>query len=279
MIDTPFFAFTLYSAKLFLDLSIIDHRRFCKRFLKIFFLIFQSLPLIIADSAANLVQEVHGHGAGGVAQMVENGGGGKLGNTGKVLVLQIISGVQAAAGEDGVLDAGGQEVLKTHFQIEVVQFLQQTIFCVIGEVMQMVPVDLADGAAGLLHERPANVRFLCGAVLPLQSLRDGGMMVLLQLPQVGRSRPLDRAGVGHIKDIFQPGPATAVLLNQGDALGTGLYPPPHGFIPQLHAGAGGSVRALGIDQELVVKRVFIKPLSRGNVRFWPFISPLNAIIC
>ena len=44
--------------------------------------------------------------------MVENGGGGKLGNTRKVLVLQVIAGVQDAAGQDGVLDAGGEDIPK-----------------------------------------------------------------------------------------------------------------------------------------------------------------------
>lgn len=49
--------------------------------------------------------------------MVEDGGGGKLGNTRKVLVLQVIAGVQDAAGQDaagqdGVLDAGGEDIPK-----------------------------------------------------------------------------------------------------------------------------------------------------------------------
>ena len=42
--------------------------------------------------------------------MVKDGGGGKLDNARKVLVLQILAGVQAAAGQEGVLDAGGQEI-------------------------------------------------------------------------------------------------------------------------------------------------------------------------
>ena len=33
----------------------------------------------------NLVEKVHGNFAGGIAQVVEDGGGGKLGNTRKVL--------------------------------------------------------------------------------------------------------------------------------------------------------------------------------------------------
>ena len=253
----PFFTFTLYSAKFFLDLSIVDHRRFCKRFFNIFFLIFQSLPLIAPDGAANLVEKVHGNGAGGIAQVVQDGGGGKLGDAGKVLVLQIVGGVQAAAGEDGVLNTGGQEVPKAHFQIEIVQFFQQTALGIIGEIGQMIPVVIFDGTADLLHEHPANVRFFRGAVLLFQSLRNSGVVILPQFPQVRRSRPLDRAGIRHIKNIFQLWLAPLVLPNEGDALGTGLDPAAHGVIPQLHAGAGGSVRALGVEQQLVAKVIFV----------------------
>ena len=114
--------------------------------------------------------------------MVQNGGGGKLDDTGEVHVLQIVSRVQAAAGEDSVLDAGGQKVSETHPQIEVVELLQQTVFCVIGEVLQMIPVDLIDGAAHLFHERPANIRFLCGAVQPLQCRLHSGVVFLSQFP-------------------------------------------------------------------------------------------------
>ena len=129
-------------------------------------------------------------------------------------------------------------------------------------------LDLIDGPAGLFHECPVNVRFLRRAVLPFQRPCNGGVVVLPQCPQIGCSRPLDWTCVRYVKDIFQPGLAAAVLVDQGDAFGIGLYPPPHCPIPQLHAGAGRGIRALGIDQKLVVERVFLKPLSRRNVRFY-----------
>ena len=127
--------------------------------------------------------------------MVEDGRGRKLYDPGKVLVLQIVHGVQAAAGEDGVLDAGGQEIPESHFQIEIVQTLQQTALRIIGEVLQMLPVNLIGGAFCLHHERPADVRFLRGAILTLQSAGNSGVVILPKLPQVGRPRPSERAGV------------------------------------------------------------------------------------
>jgi hypothetical protein len=256
--NAPFFTFTLYSAKSFLDLSIVDHRRFCKRFFNIFFFIFRLFPVIGFDGAANFVEKVHGNLAGSAAQVVQDGGGGELGNARKVLILQILAGVQAAAGQDGVLDAGGQEVFIAHLQIEIVQFLQKAVPCVIAQVLQVVPVGSAYGAADLLHKHPTNIMFLCGAVLPFQCRRNRAGFLCRHFPQMQLTRPTDRAGVGYVKDILQLGLAPLVLPNEGDALGAGFHPPPHGFIPQLHAGAGGGIRALGVDQKLFIKTVFIE---------------------
>ena len=221
-------------------------------------IIFLLLPVIGFDGAANLVQKFHGNPAGRVTQMMEDGGGGELGNTRKVLVLQILAGVQAAAGQDRILDAGGQEVFIAHFQIEVVQFLQKTAPCVIAQVLQIVPVGPAHSVFSLFHELPADVCFLAGAVLTLQCLRHSAGFFFRQLPQIRLTRPTDGAGVSYVKDIFQARPSTRTSPNEGDPLGAGLYPPPHGVVPQLHAGAGGGVRALGVDQKLLIKTVFIE---------------------
>ncbi|MCI9069016.1 MAG: hypothetical protein HFI65_10265 [Lachnospiraceae bacterium] len=187
---------------------------------------------------------------------MEEVGSGKLGDPRQIAVLHELGGVQAAAGEDGVLDAGGEHVPEAHLQIEVVQLLQQTVLHIVGQIGEAVPVDLVYRPRRQLHELFSNVPVPCGAVPPLQRLQHGGVVVLAHLPQVGRLGPTDGPGVRHVKDVFQGGPTPPVLADEGNALGAGLHPPPHGVVPQLHAGAGGGVRALGVDQELFVKGIF-----------------------
>ena len=102
--------------------------------------------------------------------MVQDGGGGKLGDACKVLILQIVVGVQAAAGQDSVLDAGGEDIPKASFQIRVTQFLQRTALRVVAQVLQIALAGPACGETGLLHELPANVRFRAGTILLLQGL-------------------------------------------------------------------------------------------------------------
>ncbi len=214
--------------------------------------------------------------------MVKDGRGGKLHDAGKVLVLQVVGGVQAAAGQKGVLDTGSQEVPKAHFQIEVVQFFQQTVLHIISQIVQMLPVNLLHRTAGLLHELIAKVRFFRGTVLLLQRLRNSGVVFRPHFPQVGGPRPLDRAGICHIKDVFQLRPAASIFPNEGDTFGAGLHPASHGIIPQLHAGAGGSVRALGVDQELFVKGIFIEPGGGGQIPFPAVYVPrdsMGGLVC
>ena len=199
--------------------------------------------------------------------MVKDGGGGKLDNARKVLVLQILAGVQAAAGQDGKLDAGGQEVFIAYLQIEIVQFFQKAVPHIIAQVLQVVPVNLAHGAFRLLHERPANVTFLRGSILPFQRLRNSAGFFRRHFPQVGCFRPTNGPGVRYVIDIPQFGLAPRVFCNQGNPRGPGLDPAAHGIVPQLHLRTGGSVRALRVDQQLLIKTVFLKMLSRGNVRF------------
>ena len=228
-------------------------------------IIFFLLPLILPHSGSNLHQCLHGNRAGGAAQVVEDGGGGKFRNTRKIFGVQIVHGVQAAAGQKGILDAGGHKVTEAHFQIQFVQFLQKTVLRIIGQIGQTVTVDLIHGAAGQPHDLFPYIPVGRGAVPLFQGGEDSGMVFLPHLPQVRLPRPAHRAGVRIVVDIFQTGLAPLVFADDRDTFGTGLDPTAHGAVPQFHAGAGGGVRALGIDQELFIKRVLVEPGGRVQV--------------
>ena len=91
-------------------------------------------------------------------------------------------------------------------------------------------------------------------------------MPFLHLPEPGCAGVRAGSGVGDVKDIPQPGPVPGIV-HQGDALGTAPDIAAHLVVPQVILRTGGSVRALGVDHQLVMEGVFLKMLSRGNVRF------------
>jgi len=267
MFDTPFVTFTLYSVKFLPVCSIHRGRRFCKRFFRNFLIIFRLFPVVGFYCPADLNQKVLGNLVGSIAQVVEDCRGRKFGDTGKILVLQVVAGVQTAAGQKGVLDAGGQYIPETHLQVEAVQLLQQTVPHVVGQVGELVPVDLTHRPRRQLHELFTDTAVLGGAVLPLQCRHNSGVVLRLHLPQVGRPRAPNRTGVRHIKNVLQMGPSAAVFTDQGDALRTGFHPAPHSVVPQFHAGTGRGVRALGMEQELVIERIFVEPATGVQVPF------------
>lgn len=201
-------------------------------------------------------QQLLGHLAGGAAQVVQDGGGGELHDTGKVLILQIVGRVQAAAGEQDELDAGGEQASEAHLQIQIIKLLQEAVLRVIGEVCQVVPVGLPHHAPGGLHQLFAQVVFLQGAAPLFQRGQHRVLVFLPQLPQVRLPRPPHRAGIRVVEQVLQMGPAI-VLADNRNAGGSGLDPAVHGVVPQLHFRAGHRIRALGVDQQLVIVGIFI----------------------
>lgn len=220
-------------------------------------IIFSLLPLILPNGGSNLHQGFHGNRACGVAQVVEDGGGGKFRNTRKIFGVQIVQRVQTAAGQKGVLDAGSHKAAKAHLQIQFVQFLQQTAPGVIGEVAQTVTVDLIHSMAGQLHDLVPYISLGGGAIPLFQGGEDSGVVFLPHLPQVRLPRPAHRAGIRVVIDILQTRLAPLVFSDDRDAFGMGLDPAAHGAIPQFHGGAGGGVRALDINQKLFIKWVLV----------------------
>ena len=163
--------------------------------------------------------------------MVKDGGGGKLGNAQQVLVLQVVRGVQAAAGQKGVLDAGGQDAAVADLQVEIVQLLQQTAAHIISEISQMVVVDFVHRTAGLLHQQGADIPLICRAILLFQRRRNSSMVIFPQLPQMRRLCAPHSTGIRYVKDVFQAWPSAAVFMDECDPFGTCLHPPPHGPVP------------------------------------------------
>jgi len=129
----------------------------------------------------------------------------------------------------------------------------------------MVTADLFHSAAGRLHDLASYGPIGDGTIAPFQRGADSGVMFLPHLPQVRLTRPAHRAGIRNVKDIFQAGLASPVFSDERDAFGPGLHPAAHSTVPQLHAGARGGIRALGVDQELVIERIFVDFAGRRQI--------------
>ena len=95
------------------------------------------------------------------------------------------------------------------------------------------------------------------AVVALQHGRHRPDVLFLQLPQPGGAGMFTGPGVGNIEHIAQPG-SVAGIVHQGNTLGATAHISSHFFIPQVVLGAGGGVRALGINHHLFMEWVFVE---------------------
>ena len=88
-------------------------------------------------------------------------------------------------------------------------------------------------------------------------------MLLPQFPQVQASGIGPGAGVRNIKHIAQS-LAVAAGIDERDALGTAPHIPAHRIVPNVELRTGGGIRALGMDHDLFVIRVFVQPRRGGE---------------
>ena len=77
-------------------------------------------------------------------------------------------------------------------------------------------------------------------------------------------------------DLVQPG-ESAGFVQQGDALGTPAHITVHPVVPDVKVGAGGGIRALGVDHKLVGKGVLVQPGCGGQVVRPAFPVPGQAV--
>ena len=218
--------------------------------------------LIILDGDADLPQHLLVHLTDRRSQCPNRGRGIEIENRHEVLMLEILFRIQPTSGHQGVGDADGGGRLELDFDVEIIVLLQERTVNDVAEVLLMlVPI--------LTCQLSSHINKLLGkivtgnAVVAFQHGRHRPNVLFLQLPQPGGSGMFTGPGVGNIEHIAQPGPV-AGIVHQGDTLGATAHIPAHFLIPQVVLGAGGGIRALGVNHHLLVERILVKTGSRGK---------------
>lgn len=183
----------------------------------------------------------------------------------EILMPEMVLQFQAAAGHEGIGDADGGGTAEGRAGVKFIIPLQEGT---VNDAEEIIPVVV-----------PVFFRQVCGDILQLlrealpardfkaalQRCRHHVPVLLPVLPQVGIEAVVHAACVGYIKYIAQDGPAPAGV-DEGDALGTAPDIPTHFLIPEIPLRTGRCIWSLGVDHQLFREGVFLKILSRGNVR-------------
>ena len=181
-------------------------------------------------------------------------------------MLEVVIRFQAAAGHEHISDADSSGTAKCRASVKLIIPLQEgTVNDMENVFPVVVPVFVCQLRGNLLQlareaALPGNIESL------LQSRRYCVPVFFPVLPKVRIQAIVHAACVGDIEHIAQNRPAPAVV-NEGDTSGAAPDVPAHSLVPEVVFRAGGSVRPLGVNHQLFREGIFLKMLSRGNVRF------------
>ena len=214
------------------------------------------LPLGLPDCAADLPQAHLRNVAGGNAEGVDRAGRVKFIDMGKLVGGRIIVCPQAEACEQHIRHADLQRVPIEHLQIEVIQFLQQTVLAAVAEVLQVIRDIVRHGVVGGGTYSVNKVIFPGKAAEgSFQRLDDRRFKGRLHRPDGQRPGETGRMGIRHIEVKFQL--AAPVIPEHGDTLSAPVDPAPKLPIPALHLQNRRGIRPLSVDQDLLVKGAFV----------------------
>lgn len=237
---------------------------FCVVIISAFFTVCKKLiPLRLHDCAADLPQSHLCDVAGGDAQGVDGGRRVEFVNMGKFVSGEIIVRPQAQPGHQHIGHADLQRVPVERLQIEVIQFLQQAVLPALPQVLQVVREVVRYGVVAGGAHRVRQI-FFFGQVAEggLQRLDDLRLKGRVHRPDGQWTGKTGRMGVGNIKIELQA--VLPVIAKYGDALGPTIDPAAKLTIPALHLKDRRGVRALGVDQKLLIEWAFVVIAGRAE---------------
>ncbi|MDW2997993.1 hypothetical protein R8C30_08700 [Faecalibacterium prausnitzii] len=193
----------------------------------------------------------------------------------EVIFIEPPGRLKAAAFQQrvGDADSGGAFELHLHPGFIIIH-QQRTVNDGADVAAVVVPV--------ICRQFPGNVGKLLADTLSAdavglaQHFRNRLFQVVVELPHLRVTGIAAHPGVAYVKDVVQPG-ESAGFVQQSDALGTPAHIAVHPVVPDVKVGAGGGIRALGVDHQLVRKGVLVQPGCGGQVVCPAFPVPGQSI--
>lgn len=188
---------------------------------------------------------------------------------------EVIICPQAQSSQQHIGNADFQCVPVEYLQIEVVQFFQQTVLAAVQQVLQVVRDVVRHGVmAGRAHCL-CEIFFLSKAAKGgLQRFNDSRFKGSLHCPDRQWTRKSGFVRVRYIEVEFQQ--VLPIVTEHGNAFRTAIDPAAKLPVPAFHFQNSGCVRALGIDQDLFIKRAFVVIAGRTEKACPAFIAAGDA---
>ena len=175
---------------------------------------------------------------------------------GKFVQVEIFVRPQAQSCHQHIGHADLQRVPIEHLQIEVIQLLQQAVLPALPQVLQVVCEVIRHGVVAGGAHRVRQI-FFFGQVAEggLQRFDDLRLKGRVHRPDGQRTGKAGRMGVRNIKIELQA--VLTIITKYGNALGSTVDPAAKLTIPALHLKDRRGVRALSVDQKLLIEGAFV----------------------
>ena len=214
------------------------------------------LPLGPHDRAADLSQAHLRNVAGGDAEGVDGWRRVELIDMAELIGRKIIVCPQTQTGQQHIRHADLQRLPIEHLQIEVVQFLQQAVLPAVVQVLQVVCDVVHHGvAAGGAYRIDEIFFFSQAAKGGFQRFNDFRHKRRVHRPDGQWAGKAGRIGIRNVK--IEPQTVSPIIPEYRNAFCPSVHPAAKLPVPTLHFKDSGSVRALGVDQDLLVKGAFV----------------------
>lgn len=221
-------------------------------------------PFYVSNRALDLPQHLSAAGADGRPDGGHPAWGIEIGNIPEILRPKLLAGLLSAAGHERIGCAGGcGPAERLPDGILIIRLNPGSCKAVENVLLMLLPV--VPGQQGADHDDLIRQGYLCRKVICLrQHLRDSFCILLRQAPRFKDDRIGPCPRIGNVKHIAQER-RISLGVQQGNPLGAAPHIPAHGSVPQGIRRAGGGIRALGVDQQLIIIRVFVQPPNRVQI--------------
>ncbi|MGG1597389.1 MULTISPECIES: hypothetical protein [Paenibacillus] len=185
-------------------------------------------------------------------------------DAGQILDADIMCGIESATDHRHISDGFFSRLFEQQLHMRNIQVLQQTVLPLFHQLRHIIGAVVIHRIPRSSKERSRQIRtwfyLIRRAERIFQRFDDMSRIAVLQSPK-RHLRLASALGIRYVKHMAQA-QVVAPIFNQGNPFRAALHPSIQPFVPDVNRRAGRCVRTLCVDQQLILKRIFIVPGRR-----------------
>ncbi|MED4956556.1 hypothetical protein ABEO75_15190 [Paenibacillus macerans] len=222
------------------------------------------LPAQRSDGRFHFPQHHLGHIADRCAQVGQRRKRVEIPDAGQILGADVRCGIESATDHRHVSDGRFGSLLEQQLHMRNIQVLQQTVLPLFHQLRHIIGAVVIHRIPRSSEQRGRQIRTPFALVRRAERIfqRFDHMSRIADLQPPKRHLRLASAlGIRYVKHMAQA-QVVAPIFDQGNPFCAALHPAIQPLVPNFNRRAGRRVRTLCVDQQLILKRIFIVPGRR-----------------